>query len=106
MSEVVATSDAIRAYGAAQAGMAAGVAAAGAFDQTATMAVAAPVFGLIGQEFLFSFAVAQGNHASSVMELAGVYAASAMTAVQSDAAFTATETGSADNFTAATHTLS
>ncbi|MGW6724418.1 hypothetical protein ACWF9G_00810 [Nocardia sp. NPDC055029] len=91
MSDLVATPEVVRRYGDAAVAMATSVAAAGGFDQTATVAAAAPVFGLIGQDFLFSFAGAQFNHASSVLELAGVHAATAMTAHQAAAALEATE---------------
>jgi len=62
--------------------MAAGVASAGAVDQAATIGTVVPVFGLIGQEFLASFAFAQANHLSSVAELAAVHAGTALTAHQ------------------------
>ncbi|MFE1593220.1 hypothetical protein [Nocardia sp. NPDC058705] len=94
MSDLVATPDVIRGYGEAAAAMATGVATAGGFDQTATVAAAVPVFGLIGQEFLVSFAGAQANHVSSVLELAGVHAATAVTAHQAAAAMEATEVAS------------
>ncbi|MEV0293224.1 type VII secretion target [Nocardia sp. NPDC050710] len=105
MSDLVATPDAIRRYGDAAVAMATGVATAGAFDQTATIAATVPVFGLIGQDFLFAFAHAQGNHASSVLELAAVHAATAMTAHQGAAAYEASERASIDGFGAATADL-
>ncbi|MEV0252252.1 hypothetical protein AB0H76_37090 [Nocardia sp. NPDC050712] len=97
MSDLVASPEAIRGYAAASVAMATSVATAGAFDQTATMAAAAPVFGLIGQDFLFAFGVAQANHASSTMELAAVHAATAAAATAGAAAYDATEeVGSAE----------
>ncbi|WP_327095468.1 type VII secretion target [Nocardia vinacea] len=101
MSELVATPDAIRVYGDAAVAMATGVATAGAFDQVATVAAAAPVFGLIGQDFLMAFAYAQSNHASSMFELAGVHAGTALTAHQGAAAYEATEAASGTEFGAA-----
>lgn len=101
MSELVATPDAIRAFGGAAATMAAGVATAGAFDQVATVAAAAPVFGLIGQDFLVAFAGAQSNHASSVFELAGVHAATAVALQQDAAAYEAAEATSSTEFDSA-----
>ncbi|WP_225729881.1 MULTISPECIES: hypothetical protein [unclassified Nocardia] len=98
MSEVVAHTDAIRAYGGASAAMAAGVATAGAFDQTATMAAAVPVFGLIGQEFLASFAYAQANHVSSVLELAHVYAGTAKAALEGAGAYDGSEIAQSGEF--------
>ncbi|MBF6087101.1 hypothetical protein [Nocardia cyriacigeorgica] len=105
MSDLVATPDAIRRYGDAAAAMATSVATAGSVDQAATMAVAAPVFGLIGQEFLVSYAIAQGNHLSSVMELAGVHAATAVTAHQSAAAYEASDAAAIAELGAATAPL-
>ncbi|MBB5912850.1 hypothetical protein BJY24_001717 [Nocardia transvalensis] len=101
MGEFVATPDAIRDYGNAAATMATGVGTAGAFDQTATIAAVVPVFGLLGQEFLMSFAYAQANHAASVAELAGVHAATALTAHDAAAAYESTEHDSVSTFDAA-----
>ncbi|MFI7671112.1 type VII secretion target [Nocardia sp. NPDC049526] len=101
MSELVATPDAIRAYGDSAVVMATGVATAGAFDQVATVAAAAPVFGLIGQDFLMAFAYAQSNHVSSMFELAGVHAGTALTAHQGAAAYEAAEAASGTEFGAA-----
>ncbi|NKY88779.1 type VII secretion target [Nocardia veterana] len=105
MGDFVATPDAIRAYGNVAADMATGVATAGAFDQTATIAAVVPVFGLLGQEFLLSFARAQANHASSVAELAGVHAATALTAHDAAAAYESTEHTSVSTFRAAEHSV-
>ncbi|MFE6923285.1 type VII secretion target [Nocardia sp. NPDC057663] len=82
MNHVAVVPDAVRAYAGASATMAAGVAQAGAVDQAATVAAVVPVFGLIGQEFLLSFAYAQANHLTSVAELAAVHAGTALTAAQ------------------------
>ncbi|MFC4377449.1 type VII secretion target [Nocardia halotolerans] len=87
MNHVAVVPEAVRAYAGASATMAAGVAQAGAVDQAATMAVAVPVFGLIGQEFLLSFAYAQANHLTSVTELAAVHAGTALTAAQAAATY-------------------
>ncbi|QBS43428.1 type VII secretion target [Nocardia sp. CS682] len=69
-----------RQYGDISEGMAAAVAVAGAVDQAAVVAAAAPVFGLIGQEFLVSFAYAQANHLTAVGELVTNFAGTALTA--------------------------
>ncbi|MGS2808681.1 type VII secretion target [Nocardia sp. MW-W600-9] len=82
MNHVAVVPEAVRAYAGASATMAAGVAQAGAVDQAATMGAVVPVFGLIGQEFLVSFAYAQANHLSSVAELAAVHAGTAVTAME------------------------
>ncbi|MEV6273916.1 type VII secretion target [Nocardia sp. NPDC051832] len=88
---VVAEPHAIRAYSDAAAGMAASVASAGAVNQAATMAAAIPVFGLIGQDFLASFAVAQANHLTSVAELAFVHGMTAVTLQQAAAEYQGTD---------------
>ncbi|WP_405179659.1 type VII secretion target [Nocardia sp. NBC_01377] len=105
MSDLVAAPDAIRGYAEAAVSMATGVATAGTVDQAATMAAVVPVFGLIGQEFLFAFAHAQANHVSSVLELAAVHAATAMTATQSAIAYETSEATSAAEFDTAAYGL-
>ncbi|KAF0848282.1 hypothetical protein [Nocardia caishijiensis] len=69
-------------YGATNAAMATQVAAAGAADAGASMAAAVPIFGLIGQDFLAAFAVAQGNNLASVTEIAAVHAGTALVSAQ------------------------
>lgn len=98
MNEVVVTSDAIRRYGDASASMATEVAVAGATSQVATMAAAIPVFGLIGQDFLATFAVAQANNLTSVAELAHVHGMTAVSAYESAALYDGTEAASASDF--------
>lgn len=82
MDRLAATPDAIRGYGDASATMATTIATVGNVDQAATVGAAVPVFGLIGQDFLASFAFAQANHISSVNELAEVHAGTALTAYE------------------------
>ncbi|WP_433564582.1 type VII secretion target [Nocardia sp. CA-151230] len=97
-SHLVATPDAIRAYGDASATMASAVAGAAAVDQVATVAGLVPVFGLIGQDFLLSYAGAQGNHLSSVAELAAVHAGTAVTAYEAAAGYEATDEAAGVDF--------
>ncbi|MER7453409.1 hypothetical protein ABTW96_24320 [Nocardia beijingensis] len=94
MNELVATPDAIRVYGNTSLGIATSVATVGAFDQAAMIAAMVPVLGLIGQEVLISSVCAYANLASSTMELAGVHAATALTAHESAAAYEAAEAAS------------
>ncbi|MFI5777161.1 type VII secretion target [Nocardia sp. NPDC051570] len=101
MDVVAATPDAIRQYGNAAAAMASTVATVGSVDQGATMAAAVPVFGLIGQDFLLSFAGAQANHLSSVAELAAVHAGTALTAYEGAATYQSADDASAANLGAA-----
>ncbi|MEV6427877.1 hypothetical protein [Nocardia sp. NPDC051463] len=98
MNEIVVASDAIRRYGDTSATMAADVVCAGATSQAATIAAAIPIFGLIGQDFLASFAVAQGNNLTSVCELGHVYGMSAVAAYESAALYDTTEAASATDF--------
>ncbi|MGW0250972.1 type VII secretion target [Nocardia goodfellowii] len=98
---VAAEPDAIRAYAAASAQMAASVATAGSVNQAATMAAAIPVFGLIGQDFLASFAVAQANHLTSVAELAYVHGMTAVTCQQAATEYQGTDALSGADITAA-----
>lgn len=98
MNEIVVASDAIRSYGDASATNAADVLAAGGANQAATVAAAVPVFGLIGQDFLASFACAQANNLSSVSELAAVHAMTAVTAHESAAAYDHSEDTSVADF--------
>lgn len=95
MNYIQVVPDAVRQYGSDSAAMAAAVASTAAVDQAATVAFAAPVFGLIGQEFLVAFAYAQANHLSSVAELAAVHAGTALTAHQAAASYEGADAGSA-----------
>jgi hypothetical protein len=90
MSEILVASDAIRAYGDANAIMAADVVVAGATNQAATIAAAIPIFGLIGQDFLANL--------TSVVELAHVYGMSAVAAYEGAALYDTTEAASVTDF--------
>ncbi|GAB4583182.1 type VII secretion target [Nocardia sp. IFM 10818] len=100
MSHVLATPDAIRQYGAANAAIASTVATAASVDTVATVAAVVPVFGLIGQDFLLSFAAAQGNHYASTAELAAVHAGTALTAYEAAATYEGVDGHSGANFVA------
>ncbi|WP_459545885.1 hypothetical protein [Nocardia sp. X0981] len=99
MNEILIAPDVFRQYGSVNATQAAAVATAGAVDQAATVAAAAPVFGPIGADFLAVFAMAQANHIRAVTQLAQVHAATAATAGVAAAAVEITEAGSATSFT-------
>ncbi|MBJ8338587.1 hypothetical protein JGU71_06800 [Antrihabitans sp. YC3-6] len=98
MSDVAAVPDAIRAYGDVSAGMAAAVVTAGTIDTTATVAAMVPVFGLIGQDFLAAFAVAQGNHIFSIGQLAAVHAGTAAAAITGAAEYETVDTAAGATF--------
>jgi len=97
MADLVATPAAIAQYGNASAAMAAQTLAAAAVDQIAVIATAVPVFGLIGQDFLAGYAMAQAAHLTAVSEVAAVHAGTAVTAFESAAFYTATDLGSAEH---------
>ncbi|MRH88612.1 hypothetical protein GFY24_14365 [Nocardia sp. SYP-A9097] len=105
MSNLAANPDAIRHYGDVSAAMASTIAGAAAADQGATLAAIVPVFGLIGQEFLLSFAGAQGNHFASTADLAAVHAGTAITAHEAAAAYDAVESHSSVDFLSLTQEL-
>lgn len=87
MNEIVAVPEAIRRYGDAAATMAVEVGTMGAANQVASVAAVVPVFGLIGQDFLAAFAVAQANNLMSVSELAVVHAGTAVAAYEGAGAY-------------------
>ncbi|WP_227984298.1 type VII secretion target [Nocardia spumae] len=96
MDELVAVPEAIRRYGDTAATMATETLSAGRVNQAVTIAAAIPIFGLIGQDFLATYAVAQANHLGSVVELATVHAGTAVTAHQSAATYSAADEDNAD----------
>ncbi|MBU3065406.1 hypothetical protein KO481_28245 [Nocardia sp. NEAU-G5] len=93
--------NAFQQYGDIAASTATIVATAGTVDQAASVAAAAPVFGLIGQEFLASFAYAQCNHFVAVNQLANVFANTSTAAHTAAGAYEQTELHNAAGFTAA-----
>lgn len=98
MADLTATPDAVRAYGDTSAAAAVDIATVGATNQAALIAAAVPVFGLIGQDFLAAFAVAQANNMLAVNEIAAVHAATAVRAHRSAEAYEANELSSAVQF--------
>ncbi|MEU6833571.1 type VII secretion target [Nocardia beijingensis] len=87
-----------RRYGEISDGMAATVAVAGAVDQAAVIAAIAPTFGLIGQEFLTSFAYAQANHFAALTKLVEILTTTADTARVAAASYELTEQHSVASF--------
>ncbi|GAB2562559.1 hypothetical protein [Nocardia heshunensis] len=88
----------ILAYGTQKAAIATQVAGSAAADVATSLAQAVPVFGLIGQEFLAAFAVAQGNFLMSSAEIAAVHANTATTAYAAVGAYGTNEVTSAASF--------
>ncbi|MFC9966121.1 type VII secretion target [Nocardia ignorata] len=99
MDQVLQTSQAaITQFGSEHAALAGQVASAGA-GAAGMVAAAVPIFGLIGQDFLASFAVASGNHLSTIGEIAAVHAATSAAALSAAGAYQTTEVTSAADFT-------
>ncbi|QCQ90900.1 type VII secretion target [Rhodococcus sp. SGAir0479] len=74
MNGFSAVPDEIRAYGDVASGAAAHIAATEGADIAANAAALAPVFGVIGADFLATYATTQATHAASVAALANVFA--------------------------------
>lgn len=91
MSEMSAIPEGIESYAAMHATVASALGTAEGIDQAANVAALVPVFGLIGQEFLASFAYAQANHVLSVGQLAASHAGSAAHAMASAESYRATD---------------
>ncbi|SIS15552.1 type VII secretion target [Williamsia sterculiae] len=94
MSEVTAVPAALETFGSAAAAMSATVASAGSINAAANTAVMAPVFGLIGQEFLAAFVQAQASHLFSVGQLAAVHAGTAASMFTTAQEFQSSDTAS------------
>lgn len=86
--------EALRSFGATAAATSSAVASAGTIDAAASTAAVAPVFGVIGQEFLAAFAVAQANHLAAVGRIASVHAGTASATSAALARFEACDVGS------------
>jgi hypothetical protein len=73
-NSVSVSPNALRQYGNTANAIAAELGSAGAFDLAGNLAAMTPVFGLIGQDFLAAFAVAQANHAKNFADVTSVFA--------------------------------
>ncbi|WP_298441986.1 type VII secretion target [Gordonia sp. (in: high G+C Gram-positive bacteria)] len=81
MNQLTVVTQAVESFAATAAALGAATAAAGTADCAAQTAVMTTAFGVIGQEFLGAFAVAQANHLASVGQLAAVHSATAAAAL-------------------------
>ncbi|WP_067667029.1 type VII secretion target [Nocardia miyunensis] len=99
MSVVKVDPNTFRQYGDIAAGIASTVTAAGTVDEAASVTSAATTFGLIGQEFLTSFAYAQANHFSAVSQLANVFKNTATVSHNAANSYSKSEQNSASGFT-------
>ncbi|MGV9410368.1 type VII secretion target [Nocardia sp. NPDC003693] len=96
MAELSVDTAAVRTFAATQDGVAANIAAAGGLDTVTHVAAMTPVFGVIGADFLASFAVAELLHDRDINSLSSRFAhlgqaafGSAATYDGTDAAFAA-----------------
>lgn len=99
MDEVIAVPEAIEGFAASAAATSAAVAGAGSIDTAAQVAQLVPVFGLIGQEYLAAYAVAQANHVLAVGQLAAVHAGTSAAAFATAASYRSADDGGGDAFT-------
>jgi TPP-dependent pyruvate/acetoin dehydrogenase alpha subunit len=72
-NSVEVSTEALRAYGQAAQEISGRLVAAGAFDQAEHVAALVPVFGVIGQDFLAAFGVAQAQHAAAYTDVAATF---------------------------------
>ncbi|MFE5285636.1 type VII secretion target [Nocardia sp. NPDC056611] len=74
MADLSVDTGAVRAFAAAQEGVAADIGAQGGLDTVAHVAALTPVFGLIGADFLAGYAVAELLHDRDINALSGRFA--------------------------------
>lgn len=95
MGEITAAPEAIRTFATTTAGVGTTIAGLSSVDAAANAAVAAGVFGPIGQEFLVAFAAAQASALATAQRIAAGHAAQAAAALAGAAAFEGADAGSA-----------
>lgn len=95
MSDLSVETEALRAFGATNAGIAGDIAGAGNFDAVANVAALTPVFGLIGADYLAMFAAAQVLQARDINDLAAKYQHLSQAAFSSAADYDVTDLGNA-----------
>ncbi len=93
MAELVVETEGVLAYGAVASTMAEQIAAAGAAAAACGPAVLAPVFGLIGQEFLGAVTGTHLAHTDAVVRLAGTVASIGSAAAASAVSYALTDAG-------------
>lgn len=74
MADLSVDTGAVRAFAAAQDGISTDIAAQGGLDTVTHVAAMTPVFGLIGADFLASYAVAELLHGRDINALSGRFA--------------------------------
>ncbi|UGT43018.1 ESX-1 secretion-associated protein [Nocardia yamanashiensis] len=91
MADLSVDTTAVRTFAAAQDGVAADIAGAGGLDTVSHVAAMTPVFGLIGADFLASFAVAELLHDKDINALSGRFAKIGQAAFGSAGAYESTD---------------
>lgn len=81
------TPAALRDYAGTAGGISSALSVVGAVDAARNLAIMAPVFGLIGEDFLAAFAVAQANHIKGITDLAAYFGAHATNATSNAKAY-------------------
>lgn len=87
--------DGIRMFGTTHLQAAEQVAAAGTVDLQANITALSPAMGLIGGEFLATFAAAQSEHTRAVAHLAASYASNGLAAHEAAAGYESADTATA-----------
>ncbi|MGW4532846.1 type VII secretion target [Nocardia sp. NPDC004340] len=91
MADLSVDTGAVRALAATQDGIAADIAAEGGLDTVTHVAAMTPAFGLIGADFLASYAVAELLHDRDINALSGRFAELGRAAFGSAATYTGTD---------------
>ncbi|MFD0000020.1 type VII secretion target [Nocardia sp. NPDC127526] len=91
MAELSVDTTAVRTFAATQDGVAADIAATGGLDTVSHVAAMTPVFGLIGADFLVSFAAAELLHDKDINALSARFAHVGQAAFGSAATYDATD---------------
>lgn len=101
MAELVVDNEGVLAYSAVASTVAEQIGAAGAAAAACGPAVLAPVFGLIGTEFLGAFTGTHSAHTEAVGELAATVASIGAAATASAASYARTDAGTGASVSAA-----
>ncbi|WP_405138550.1 type VII secretion target [Nocardia sp. NBC_01388] len=96
MADLSVDTDAVRTFAATQDGVAGDIAATGGLDTASHVAAMTPVFGLIGADFLASFAVAELLHDRDINALSARFSHLGQAAFGSAATYDATDGSFAD----------
>ncbi|WP_067692004.1 type VII secretion target [Nocardia jejuensis] len=91
MADLSVETDAVRSFATTQDGVATDIASAGGMDTVSHVAAMTPVFGLIGADFLASFAVAELLHDRDIDALSAGFAHLGAAAFGSAAGYEATD---------------